>query len=61
MTAEELVLECKKVVSEGRQQNKNRLIVGLFSKFDDLVMERLVGTLNYKSMLTNEARDSFTI
>lgn len=61
MTAEELVLECKKVVSEGRQQNKNRSIVGLFSKFDDLVMERLVGTLNYKSMLTNEARDSFTI
>ena len=61
MTAEELVLECKKVVNEGRHRNKNRSIVGLFSKFDDLVMARLVGTLNYKSMLTNEARDSFTI
>lgn len=61
MTAEELVYECKKVINEGQIQNKNRSIVGMFSKFDELVMERLVGTVNYKNMLTNEARESFTI
>jgi hypothetical protein len=36
-------------------------VVGLFSKFDKLQLERLVGTASYKKMLTNEAKDSFTI
>ena len=61
MTSEELVSECKKVVNEGRLQNKHRSIVGLFSCLDDLVMERLVGTAVVKSMLSNEARDAFTL
>ena len=48
MSSEQLVTECKKAVQEGVIQNKNRSIVGLFSSFDDKVMERLVGTLQYK-------------
>jgi hypothetical protein len=61
MTQDELVIECKKVITEGRIFAKIRSIVGLFSQFDDLVMERLVGTANFKAYLTTEARDSFTI
>jgi len=48
MSSEQLVAECKKAVQEGVIQNKNRSIVGLFSSYDDKVMERLVGTLQYK-------------
>ena len=48
MSSEQLVTECKKAVHEGVIQNKNRSIVGLFSSYDGKVMERLVGTLQYK-------------
>ena len=48
MSSEQLVTECNKAVREGVIQNKNRSIVGLFSSYDDKVMERLVGTLQYK-------------
>ena len=56
-----LVDECKKVIKEGEIQNKNRSVVGLFSQYDGAVLERLVGTLKFKTMLTTQTRDSFTI
>ena len=39
----------------------SKSIVGLFSEYDGLQLERVVGTMLYKRMLTNEAKDSFTI
>ena len=36
-------------------------LVGLFSKYDALQLERIVGTPTYKKILHNEAKDSFTI
>ena len=36
-------------------------VVGLFSKFDGLSLERVVGSAAYKKMLVNEAKDSFTV
>ena len=41
-------------------QNKQRSIVGLFTKFDEGVMERLCGSLHYKRLLVSEQRDAFT-
>jgi len=38
-----------------------RSVVGLFSRFDGLQLERIAGTQSYKRMITNEAKDSFTI
>lgn len=36
-------------------------VVGLFSKFDALQLERIVGSANFKKILNTEAKDSFTI
>lgn len=36
-------------------------VVGLFSKFDGLQLERIVGSATYKKILNTEAKDSFTI
>jgi len=36
-------------------------MVGLFSKFDKLKLERFVGTAAYKKMVVTESKDSFTI
>jgi len=47
MKPEELAEECKKIVSEGkdlRSSSANRGLMGLFSTFDSLVLERFVGT-----------------
>ena len=60
LKSDQLVDECKKVIREGTQQNKNRSIVGIFSAFDELTMERLVGTLGYKNLLTTMTKDHFT-
>lgn len=39
----------------------SKSVVGLFSKFDGLQLERVVGTSGFKKMISNEAKDSFTI
>ena len=36
-------------------------VVGLFSKYDGLQLERIVGSANFKKILNTEAKDSFTI
>ena len=48
LTTEQMAEECKKVIREGRVYNSQRSIVGLFSKFDGIVLERLVGTALFK-------------
>ncbi len=60
LRSDQLVDECKKVIREGTIQNKSRSIVGIFSSFDELSLERLVGTLNYKNLLTTQTKDHFT-
>ena len=60
LTTEQLAEECKKVIREGRVNNTQRSIVGLFSKFDGLVLERMVGTALYKQLLTHETKDAFS-
>ena len=60
MTTDKLVDACKKVVNEGIVQNKQRSIVGLFSSFDEVALERLVGTLTYKQMVNPQSKDNFT-
>jgi len=59
LTGDQITEQCKIVIKEGRISNHERSIVGLFSKFDSLVLERMVGTANYKNMLTNEAKDVY--
>ena len=53
------VEECKKIIKEGKVYNTQRSIVGLFSKFDSIVLERMVGTTQYRQLLTHETKDSF--
>ena len=48
LTKEEMAEECKKVIKEGRINNTQRSIVGLYSKFDSIVLERMVGTSLFK-------------
>ncbi len=36
-------------------------VVGLFSKYDGLQLERIVGSDNYKRIINTEAKESFTI
>ena len=59
LTSEQVSDKCKAILKEGRLSNSERSIVGLFSKYDALVLERMVGTVNYRSMLTNESKDAF--
>ena len=59
LTSAQVSEKCKAVLKEGRLSNGERSIVGLFSKYDGLVLERMVGTVNYRSMLANEAKDAF--
>jgi hypothetical protein len=58
---ETIVKETQKLIKERKTASMTKSIVGLFSKFDGLVLERVVGTALYKKMITNEAKDSFTI
>jgi hypothetical protein len=60
LTTDKLVDACKKVVHEGTVQNKFRSIVGLFSSFDEMALERLVGTLIYKQLVNAQSKDNFT-
>ena len=60
LSTEMLVEACKKVVHEGTVQNKNRSIVGLYSSFDEVALERLVGTLTYKQLVNAQSKDNFT-
>lgn len=60
LTQEQLVGECKKVMNEGAFANKYRSVVGLFSQYDDGVMERMVGSLAYKQMISTQAKDNFS-
>ena len=59
LTGEQVAEQCKIVLKEGRLSNSSRSIVGLFTKYDSLVLERMVGTANYRSMLANESKDVF--
>lgn len=56
-----ILKETQSLLMEKRVAASSRSIVGLFSKFDGLQLERLVGTALYKKMLGNEAKDSFNI
>ena len=47
------------VIREGRTANSSRSIVGLFTKWDNLVLERMVGTANFRQLLSHEAKDAF--
>lgn len=42
-----------------RERHQDRSVVGLFSKFDKLQLERIVGTAAHAKMISNEAKDSF--
>ena len=59
VTTEELAHRCKMVIREGRTANSSRSIVGLFTKWDNLVLERMVGTANFRQLLSHEAKDAF--
>jgi hypothetical protein len=62
LTPEEMAAECKKVVSEGkdlRSSNANRGLMGLYSSFDALVLERFVGTHKFKHLLKNESKEVY--
>lgn len=59
LTQEQLAEECKKVLAENKASHRQRSIVGLFTKFDGLVLERMVGTANFKTLLTQDSRDAF--
>ena len=59
MTTDEVAEQCKVILREGRNSNSQRSIVGLFTKFDSLVLERMVGTANFRALITNEAKDAF--
>jgi len=62
MTPEEMADECKKVVNEGkdlRSSNSNRGLMGLYSSFDSLVLERFVGTQKFKHLLNNDSKDVY--
>jgi len=43
-----------------QEKHTQRSMVGLFSKYDKFVLERMVGTAQYRKMLTLEAKDAFT-
>ena len=59
LSTDELTDKCKEVLKEGRIANSQRSIVGLFTKFDSYVLERMVGTANYRQMLNHESKDAF--
>ena len=62
MTPEEMADECKKVVNEGkdlRSSNSNRGLMGLYSSFDSLALERFVGTQKFKHLLNNDSKDVY--
>jgi hypothetical protein len=58
---ETIIKETQKLLKEKKTASMTKSVVGLFSKFDGLTLERVVGTAAYKKMLNNEAKDSFTI
>ena len=35
-------------------------MVGLFSKYDKFALERMVGTAQYRKLISIEAKDAFT-
>lgn len=53
----QMIEEARSIMKE---KHTDRSIVGLFSKFDKMQLERLVGTMNYQKMINNEAKDSFS-
>lgn len=44
-----------------RENHTEKSLVGLFSHFDKLQLERIVGTASYKKMIKDEAKDAFNI
>lgn len=63
LSPEETAAECKKVIKEGKDLNTasaNRGLMGLYSSFDGLVLERFVGTAKFKKLLSSEAKDVYT-
>lgn len=63
LTPEEVEAECKKVLREGKDlktANSNRGIMGLYSRYDALVMERLMGTDLFKKMLSADFKEVYT-
>ena len=53
--------ETQNLIREKKTASMTKSVVGLFSKFDKLQLERIAGTAAYKKMITSEAKDSFTI
>ncbi len=63
MTPEETAETCKKIVREGKDlktASANRGLMGLYSSFDGLVLERFVGTAKFKKLLSSESREVYT-
>lgn len=58
---ESLVKETQNLLREKKTASMAKSVVGLFSKFDGLQLERIVGTSAFRKMISNEAKDSFTI
>lgn len=54
----EKLSETQQILSE---HHTEKSIVGLFSKFDKLSLERIVGTANYKKLIKSEAKDTYNI
>ena len=42
-----------------QEKHINKAMVGLFDKYDKLVLERFVGTGHYRKMIRTEAKDAF--
>ena len=59
MDTEQFEKSCREVIREGRTYNSQKSIVGLFSQFDGIVLERMVGTENYKQLINNLSKDAF--
>jgi hypothetical protein len=49
--------ESRKLLQEKHTQKS---LVGLFSKYDKLVLERMVGTQMFRKIIQQEAKDSYT-
>ena len=56
MTDEEKLENTREIL---REKHREKSLVGLFDNYDQLVLERFVGTHLFKSILENQAKDAF--
>ena len=58
---ENIIKETQKLIKEKKTASMTKSVVGLFSKFDGLALERVVGSAAFKKMLNNDSKDSFSV